>query len=166
MPCLRSKSMRTRSKLSRRDLIAGGAATLGALALGGCDQLDHAGQAPSFREFLSRAENLTQGAQRGLLRGQPLAREYTQADLSPVFKANGSTDPDTAAYLALAKNKFADWKLEVSGLVNKPLSLSLADLRALPARTQITRHDCVEGWSCIGKWKGAPLRTLLDRAGL
>ena len=54
----------------------------------------------------------------------------------------------------------------VDGLVEQPLSLSLAELRALPSRTQITRHDCVEGWSSIGKWKGARLGPLLDQAGL
>jgi len=57
---------------------------------------------------------------------------------------------------------FAAYRLEVGGLVERPASLSLADLRALPSRTQITRHDCVEGWSAIGKWKGAKLSALLD----
>ena len=46
------------------------------------------------------------------------------------------------------------------------MKLSLADLRALPSRSQITRHDCVEGWSCIGQWKGAQLSTVLAAAGL
>ena len=61
---------------------------------------------------------------------------------------------------------FADWKLVVDGLVERPLALGLAELRALPARTQITRHDCVEGWSDIAKWTGARLGPLLDQAGL
>jgi DMSO/TMAO reductase YedYZ molybdopterin-dependent catalytic subunit len=61
---------------------------------------------------------------------------------------------------------FADWRLVVDGLVERPLSLSLDDLKKLPARTQITRHDCVEGWSSIGKWKGVRLGPLLDQAGL
>jgi DMSO/TMAO reductase YedYZ molybdopterin-dependent catalytic subunit len=54
----------------------------------------------------------------------------------------------------------------VCGLVETPLKLSLAELRKLPSRTQITRHDCVEGWSCIGKWTGVPLSEILDRARL
>src|SRR5258708_10462479 len=37
---------------------------------------------------------------------------------------------------------------------------------ALPSRTQITRHDCVEGWSCIGKWKGVPISEVIERVGL
>jgi DMSO/TMAO reductase YedYZ molybdopterin-dependent catalytic subunit len=60
---------------------------------------------------------------------------------------------------------FADYRLEVGGLVARPLELSLAQLRALPSRTQITRHDCVEGWSCIGKWKGVQLGRILEMAG-
>ena len=48
---------------------------------------------------------------------------------------------------------FANWRLQVDGLIQRPMALSLAQIRTLPARTQITRHDCVEGWSCIGKWK-------------
>jgi DMSO/TMAO reductase YedYZ molybdopterin-dependent catalytic subunit len=65
----------------------------------------------------------------------------------------------------MADKEFVDWRLEVAGLVDKPLELSLADLRTMPSRTQITRHDCVEGWSCIGKWKGVPLAKVLDAAG-
>jgi DMSO/TMAO reductase YedYZ molybdopterin-dependent catalytic subunit len=61
----------------------------------------------------------------------------------------------------LAANGFADWKLEVGGLVQRPASFSLADLRRMPSRTQITRHDCVEGWSAIAKWKGVKLGDLL-----
>ena len=56
--------------------------------------------------------------------------------------------------------------IEIDGLVERPAKLSLQELRALPAREQITRHDCVEGWSCIGKWKGVKLSALLDGAGL
>ncbi len=94
-----------------------------------------------------------------------LAREYTEADLSPFFRSNGTHYPDDEDYQALAQNNFADWRLEVGGAVEHPMRLSLADLRALPSRTQITRHDCVEGWSCIGKWRGARLSALLDHVG-
>jgi DMSO/TMAO reductase YedYZ molybdopterin-dependent catalytic subunit len=66
----------------------------------------------------------------------------------------------------MAAKGFANWTLEVGGLVERPSKFALAELRALPSRTQITRHDCVEGWSCIGKWKGALLGALLQRVGL
>jgi len=91
-----------------------------------------------------------------------MAQEFSEADLSPRFRSNGTSMPENPQYLALARNGFADYRLEVGGLVEKPASLSLAELRALPSRTQITRHDCVEGWSAIGKWKGVRLAALLE----
>ena len=90
-----------------------------------------------------------------------MAQEFTEADLSPFFRSNGTSMPEGDEYQALARNGFADWQLEVDGLVEKPVKLSLAELRAMPRRTQITRHDCVEGWSAIGKWTGVPLSNVL-----
>ena len=95
-----------------------------------------------------------------------MAREYAPEDISPVFKVNGDREPDTDEYKALLADHFANWRLRVDGLVARPLDLSLADLLNLPQRTQITRHDCVEGWSAIGKWQGATLSSVLQRAGL
>ena len=149
--------------LTRRTLLTGGAITLGGLALTGCDALS---ASPGFRNFLSAGESLTMSAQRALMFGQPLAREFSERDISPVFKANGTKNPNTPAYNALASGNFNAWRLRIDGLVERPRDLSLADLRALPARTQITRHDCVEGWSAIGKWQGAQLGPLLQTAGL
>jgi DMSO/TMAO reductase YedYZ molybdopterin-dependent catalytic subunit len=135
-----------------------------ALGLGACDRLS---QARSSLSILDSAEDLTRTVQRALIGSRAaLAPEYSEADISKVFKPNGSTEPDDPDYVAARKENFANWKLVVDGLVDKPLQLSLADLRQLPARTQITRHDCVEGWSCIGKWTGAPLKEVLDRAAL
>lgn len=155
--------MRPNSTSTRRSFLRGAAVATSSLALAGCDQL---GQAPWFRRLLGSAESLTLGSQQALLSADDLAAEYTEADLSPRFKANGSTNPDSPEYLAMVQNGFADWRLQVGGLVERPASISLAELRAMPARTQITRHDCVEGWSCIGKWKGVPLGALLEQAGL
>jgi DMSO/TMAO reductase YedYZ molybdopterin-dependent catalytic subunit len=146
----------------RRRLLAA-IASLGGLALSGCDRLSNA---PHFRSFLGAANGLTYRAQRLLLGANRLAPEYGEAEISPQFKANGSTDPQDEDYLDLADKSFADWRLEIMGLVEHPLSFSLAELRALPSRTQITRHDCVEGWSCIGKWTGVPLSEILGRAGV
>ena len=74
--------------------------------------------------------------------------------------------PDSEEYARLADGKFASWRLKIDGLVERPQELSLADLKKLPARSQITRHDCVEGWSAIGKWHGVQLSRILDHAGL
>ena len=150
--------------LSRREMLLRLAAGAGTLTLGGCE-----GDArnPGVLSVLDSAEALTQAAQRALLAPrEALAREYTRADISTFFKPNGSIDPDDADYVAARDAGFADWKLSVGGLVERPLEFSLADLRALPARSQITRHDCVEGWSCIAEWTGAPLKTVLEAAGV
>lgn len=144
---------------SRRGLIGAASAGLGGLALSGCDRLT---QAPSVDHFVRGAQGLTLSAQRLLLAGQPLAREFAAKDISPVFKANGSTMPNDDAYLASMDGNFADWKLQIDGLVAAPRAFSLADLKALPSRTQITRHDCVEGWSAIGGWTGVQLHRLLS----
>ena len=92
-----------------------------------------------------------------------MAKEYTEADLSPVFPSNGTSDPNDSDYQALAQRHFADWRLKIGGLVKNAARFSLSELRQFPSRTQITRHDCVEGWSAIGKWKGVPMGELLTR---
>lgn len=155
--------MSTNMSAGRRRWLKGAGASLAGLWLAACDRLN---DDPRVRGVLEGAEGLTRRAQRLVADRRAPAREYAQADISPDFRANGSTAPDDPAYLAHAAGGFADWRLAVDGLVERPLSLSLDELRALPARTQITRHDCVEGWSSIGKWTGARLGPLLDRAGL
>jgi DMSO/TMAO reductase YedYZ molybdopterin-dependent catalytic subunit len=74
--------------------------------------------------------------------------------------------PRDPEYQELLAGGFADWRLRIDGLVGQPASYSLEELRKLPARTQITRHDCVEGWSAIGGWTGVPLSLLLRASGL
>ena len=149
--------------LDRRSFIARGLAAASTVLLGGCDGLSDKAW---VKRVLDSAETLTRVTQQALLSPRALAREFAEADISREFKANGSTNPDDAAYVGHAENGFAGWKLVVGGLVEEPLEVSLAELRAMPSRTQITRHDCVEGWSCIGKWKGVRLSTLLDRVRL
>src|SRR5438046_3514742 len=150
--------MMRRNNLSRRRFLRGAAGTAGAMILAGCDSLS---RSEWFPKVLSAAEELNRSAHRLLGGRRSMAQEFTQADLSPDFRSNGTADPDSAQYQALADNGFADYRLQVDGLVDKPASFSLTELRAMPSRTQITRHDCVEGWSAIGKWKGVPLAHLL-----
>ena len=148
--------------LSRRKLIGIGAAGAGGLLLGGCDRLN---DSDTFRSALKGATGLNQRTQRFLM-GDSLAREFSEADISPVFKANGSLAVADPAYKAHLARGFADWALRIDGLVRQPLMLPLNYLKSLPQRTQITRHDCVEGWSAIGKWQGPQLGTVLAKAGL
>jgi DMSO/TMAO reductase YedYZ molybdopterin-dependent catalytic subunit len=156
--------MKREAVLNRRQILSRVALGGSALGLAACDRLSNATES---RSVLDAAENLTRSVQRALLAPrEALAPEYGPADLSPGFKPNGSVDPDDPDYVKARDEHFVNWKLEVDGLVDKPMQLSLADLRQLPSRTQITRHDCVEGWSCIGKWKGALLGPILVSAGL
>jgi len=145
----------------RRQLLRGAVAAAGAAALSGCDRLSNNA---SFVATLQSAEKLSHAAGRVLAPKSAMAQEFSPKDVAPVFRGNGTLDPQDADYLALRKDGFTAYRLTVGGLVENPLELSLEQLRALPSRTQITRHDCVEGWSCIGKWKGASLGALLDRA--
>lgn len=149
--------------MNRRNwLKAAGAAVMG-LWVSACDRLT---RNPKFMGFIGSAENLNRQVQRTVTDRQALAREFPASMISPDFRANGTRSPVDADYVALRDAGFADYRLVIDGLVERPLSLSLTDLRAEPARTQITRHDCVEGWSSIGKWTGAKLGPLLDKAGL
>ena len=148
--------------LTRRALVTTGAASAG-LLLSGCDRL---AARPGFRKILLSGDTLNMGLQRALSDRAALAPEFRPDQMSPVFRTNGTINPDTPAYNALAAGHFAAWRLQVGGLVQRPLSLSLADLAALPQRAQITRHDCVEGWSAIGKWQGPLLGTVLKLAGV
>ncbi len=146
--------------ISRRNLLLGGAAA----GLSGCTWLDGLnGDNNSLRAMMQGIEGLTMTAQR-LILGNALAPEFTEADIRQSQHPNGSTSVDVQEYLDLQAAGFADYKLQVTGLVEKPLSISYADLMAMPSRTQITRHDCVEGWSCIAKWQGVPLSAILDLA--
>src|SRR5688500_2947567 len=149
--------------ISRRRLLGSAALAGSGLLLSGCDRLD---RSPAFRGLLRSAEGLTMRAQRLVSDRSALAREYSESEMSPQFRSNGTAFPGSDSYRAHAADGFQRWRLAIDGAVGRPLSLSLAQLRAMPVRTQITRHDCVEGWSAIGKWHGVPLAVLLHLAGL
>ena len=155
--------MSARPPLDRRRFIGRSLGLTAACLLTGCDLLSRSSWAT---RVLDTGEAVTRRVQRALTRPGAMAREFPESARSAVFPPNGTTDPGTAAYQALRANDFADWRLEVRGLVQRPQHLSLAELRALPARTQVTRHDCVEGWSAIAKWTGVRMATVLDAAGV
>ncbi|MGH6675501.1 MAG: molybdopterin-binding protein [Xanthobacteraceae bacterium] len=131
-----------------------------ALPLAGCD--DTVSQNPTVTSILDSAEAVTRRVQRAITDPHALAREYPASEITEHFYSNGTSDPDNPRYQELAKTGFADWRLDVGGLVDRPRRFSLAELRGFPPRTQITRHDCVEGWSNIGQWTGVQLSRILD----
>ena len=160
--------MKHQRLIARRELLAAGLASAGGLLLAGCSRPTP----PTYGSLLRLGDNLTYTAHRLLLPAQSLVKEYRHGDISS-FPAVGVTDPGdpngprhNGAYRQVQRGGFADWRLAVDGLVARPGWFSLAQLKALPARTQITKHVCEEGWSAIGEWTGVPLSRVLDAAGL
>ena len=145
------------SAFNRRTALAG----IAALATGACSKV---ADSPAGRTLAKAAEGWHRGAHRKLASRQALAREYDKADISPDFRGNGTIRISEEAYQADLAAGFPGWQLKVGGLVDNPMTLSMDDIRALPQRTQITRHDCVEGWSAIGEWTGPQLGHVLDAA--
>jgi DMSO/TMAO reductase YedYZ molybdopterin-dependent catalytic subunit len=144
--------------VSRRKFLAHAVANVSAFALAGCDRLS---ESVWFPKMLRAGEALSEGVHRLIGGRRSMAQEFTLADLSPTFRGNGNTEPKSDEYQVMARQEFVQWSLEVNGLVEQPMSFTLAQLKAIPSRTQITRHDCVEGWSAIGQWTGVPLGQVL-----
>src|SRR5512140_1860285 len=119
---------------SRRAFFGRVLAGAGTLVLAGCDRLS---MTDWFPKVLATADRWSSAAAHVIGR-KAMAQEFTAADLSPRFRSNGTAQPDNPEYLALAQGEFADYRLVVDGLVAQPLRLSLAEVKALPSRTQIT----------------------------
>ncbi len=144
--------------MKRRLFIASGLSTLA-----GCGSVTAAmNQNASVQRVLASVERLNHA----LIGTRGLAREYDDRDVDANFRVNGFAAPSDARYGELLAEKFAGYRLVVDGAVERPNAFSLAQLSTMPQRTQITRHDCVEGWSAIGKWSGVALSHLLDRVGV
>jgi len=152
--------MRARDR-DRRHLLRGAVAAAGSAFLAGCDRLS---RNDSFVETLQGAEHLNRSIAKVVAPRPAMAQEFGERDVAQTFRGNGTLSPSDDDYVALRNGGFADYRLQVGGLVAKPLELSVVQLRALQSQTQITRHDCVEGWSCIGKWKGVQLGRILEMA--
>jgi DMSO/TMAO reductase YedYZ molybdopterin-dependent catalytic subunit len=155
------------SKITRRQLITGGlAATAGVSGLAAAASLAqrYGLIPPDNGGIYGPGETLTYAAQR-LLTRHSLAREFPRGMISKTPFAN-ETPPPNDAFKRHQADGFIDWRLAVDGLVARPASLSLSDLRGLPFRSQITEVVCEEGWSYIAEWIGTPLVEVLNAAGL
>jgi DMSO/TMAO reductase YedYZ molybdopterin-dependent catalytic subunit len=155
------------SKISRRKFVTTGlAATAGVSALAGAASLArHYGLAPpDSGGIYGPGETLTYAAQR-LLTRHSLAREFPRSMISKVPFAN-EIAPLSDAFKRHQASGFADWRLSVDGMVARPASLSLSDLRRFAVHSQITEVVCEEGWSYIAEWIGTPLREVLNASGL
>ncbi|MBS1827310.1 MAG: molybdopterin-dependent oxidoreductase [Acidobacteria bacterium] len=154
--------------MNRRKLITTGLATAaGATGLAAAARIaeTYGLVPPNYVGGLYRAgDTLTYAAHR-LITSHALAREFPTSKISKNPFANGKP-PRDEAFLQLAANNFADWRLTIDGLVSNPASLSLSDIKAFPARHQITHMACEEGWSFIAEWIGVPLSEILKAAGI
>lgn len=106
---------------------------------------------------------VTQAVRRPLLHHLTSRQNYRERDVSPFARVNGDS-PETAEYTELSQSNFKDWRLNVGGLVETPLELSLDELRTMPNQTQITKHNCIQGWSYIAKWTGVRVADVLARS--
>lgn len=153
--------------VSRRKLITTGLATAaGVSGLAAADRLArrYGLIPPDSSGIYGPGETLTYAAQRLLTAHTPV-RQFSRAMISKSPFAN-EVAPPSDAFKKLQAGAFADWRLTVDGTVAHPLSLSLADLRALPSHNQITEIACEEGWSYIAEWIGTPLMHVLNEAGV
>jgi DMSO/TMAO reductase YedYZ molybdopterin-dependent catalytic subunit len=161
--------MKTNNELiTRRKILIAGLTSAGGLLLSGCSKK----LPPTYGNILRMSDSFTYAAHQVLIPGQSLVKEYSHKDISS-FPATGTTNPCdpnkpkcSEIYRQLQKGNFADWTLSIEGLVARPGSYSLPDLKRFPSRTQITRHTCEEGWTAIGEWTGVPLSRVLDAAGM
>ncbi|MSV28716.1 MAG: oxidoreductase, partial [Bryobacterales bacterium] len=154
------------SNVTRRKLITTGlAATAGASGIAVAARLaaQYGLIPPDCGNIYRPGEALTFASQR-LLGSSSLAREFPPSQISKPPHANGKP-PQSEEFKRLGAAGFADWRLNIDGMVARPVSLSLADLRGYPSRSLITHLACEEGWSFIAQWTGVPLSHVLDIAG-
>lgn len=154
---------RAKRLLTRRKLLGSAALGIASGVLSGCDALNGNER---FRDLLGTAENANFTVQRSLAERRKRAPTFPQSAISRIFPTNGTSQPSSPVYARFAERDFAGWPVLIDGLVDNPLELSLEEIRAMPAQSQITRHDCVEGWSAIGKWTGVQIAHLLTLAKL
>ncbi|MGR4065927.1 MAG: molybdopterin-dependent oxidoreductase [Vulcanimicrobiaceae bacterium] len=131
-----------------------------AAALTGCAPIGTAlNDNTSVQRILASAE----GLDHALIGTRGLAREYKPGDVDRNFRTNGFPTPNTSNYASLVRDHFRSYRLVVDGSVEHRRIVTLAELQAMPQVTQITRHDCVEGWSAIGQWSGVRVSDLLAK---
>jgi DMSO/TMAO reductase YedYZ molybdopterin-dependent catalytic subunit len=145
--------------MNRKLFVASSLAALGA----GCAPVAHIKDGLTngpFHNVLTSAEMLNHA----VIGTRGHARLYTEADIDRPIRTNGDETPSDSVYNGLVRDHYRGYKLVVDGLVDRPQAFTLAELRAMPLLEQITRHDCVEGWSVIGKWRGVVLGNVIAMA--
>jgi len=161
--------MKKKHVITRRTALITGITALGSYLL---YRTVRSPEMPTYGSILRAGDNFTYEAQRALLSKSALAKEYSRTEISS-FPAVGTIDPGdehsqtySKDYALTRRNAFSDWALSVEGRVARPGRYSLATLQTLPARTQVTRHTCEEGWTAVAEWTGVPLSVVLQKAGI
>ena len=145
--------------LTRRTLVTAGLVTAaGASGIGAAARYGLI--PPDYATPFGAGETLTYATQRLLTSGNSLAREFTRSDISKIPIVNGPAPPDEA-FRRLAADGFRDWRLQIEGLVERPTSFTLEELRNMPSQSHILLHACEQGWSYIAEWTGVQLSHLL-----
>jgi DMSO/TMAO reductase YedYZ molybdopterin-dependent catalytic subunit len=155
------------STLSRRKLITTGlaaAAGAGGLAVAARLAQKYGLVPPDHGGIYGLGETLTYASQR-LLTRHSLAREFSPSQISKRPVPNEMAPPNDE-FKRLHAGGFADWRLSINGLVDRPASFSIAQLKNYPSRSQITQLACEEGWSYIAQWTGVPLSHVLELVGV
>jgi DMSO/TMAO reductase YedYZ molybdopterin-dependent catalytic subunit len=153
--------------LTRRKLIATGLA--GAASVSGLGVAAYLANRynlipPDHGGIFGLGETLTYATQRLLTLRNPLVPEFARSEISKAFPVIGPP-PENEIYQRHLASGFENWRLAVDGLVARPCSLSLADLKRCPSRSQVTIHACEQGWSAIAEWTGVPLFHVLNLVG-
>ena len=138
------------------------ATSLSSLGLSGCGY--HLGNKLTENAWIHNAIGIAQPLNHAVIGTRGMARLYRDSDVDVDFRVNGFDPPADPAYARFVAEAYRPYRLTVAGLIDNPRSYSVAQLRAMPLLTQITRHDCVEGWSAIGKWTGVRMADVLTAA--
>jgi len=154
--------------LTRRKLITTGlAAAAGVAGLAVADRVaNHYGLLPPDDGGVwGPGETLTYAAQRLLMAHHSMAREFNRSEISKAIPVSGEP-PKDGPYAEMLADGFKNWRLPIDGMVARPASISVDELKRLPVRSQITHQACEEGWSFIAEWHGAQLWDVLSQVGV
>ena len=116
----------------------------------------------TYPRVIQKVGGFVVGGLKGWIENTNPKATYTEADISPYFWTNGER-PESQTYRRLAAGDWADYRLRVDGLVERPAEFSYRELLAMPRQEQITQHFCIQGWSGIAKWAGVPMRTICEK---
>jgi DMSO/TMAO reductase YedYZ molybdopterin-dependent catalytic subunit len=139
--------------MKRRLFVASAASS----ALAACSPIGTALNGGAFHRLLGAAEPLDEA----LIGTRGLAQTYPKSAISPDFRVNSLPTPSSAQYAQFVATHFHSYRLVVDGSVEHPQAFSLGRLRAMSQTSEITRHDCIEGWSAIAQWSGVRMSEVL-----